>query len=70
METVRAPEGYEGCCYYVDGTRSYQVSVRSIGATWWTNVGSGIPAHLPREERLERARLQIERAVAVGVRIG
>ena len=56
METVKAPPGFEGCCYFNDGSRSYDVAVRRVGETWWKVcfLGAG-HVHLTAEERRARA---------------
>ena len=68
MRTVPAPDGFEGCVYFVDGARSWQASARPIGATWWTLTGPLFGhAHLIAAEVDERAAAMIRRAVELGM---
>lgn len=55
MNVVDAPAGWEACYFWDDGTRSYRVSVRQLGATWWKSVDLIGHAHTQQAELVERS---------------
>lgn len=56
MITIEAPDGYEACRWYCDGTKSWKASVRTIGCTWWTHCGIIGLTHFDNETLNERAK--------------
>lgn len=67
MRPVAAPAGYEGSVSFSDGTRSWQVSARSVGSTWWTNCGLVGHAQTAQDEVDALAREAIEGRVRLGM---
>lgn len=66
MHAVAAPDGFEGCVYFNDGTRTWVVAFRAAGDTYWTNcyLDAG-HAHLTPEEINQRAEAAIRHALTV-----
>ena len=64
MENVSAPNGFEGCTWYCDSSRTWRVSFRAVGETWWTcfYLDAG-HTYLNKEERNTRAEAAIIHAL-------
>lgn len=66
MKTVTAPEGYEGCVYWVDATRTWQPAFRRVGDTWWTNAFFVVGhSYTPEAEVLQQAADSIRRSLGL-----
>lgn len=61
MIRVKAPEGYEACRFYEDGTKQWVVSARVVGDTWWTNGYTIGHTHLVSAELDARAQVEAMR---------
>lgn len=65
MHTVKAPKGWEGLRCYCDATRSWHVSIRRVGETWWTVVGDAGHAWFTSEVLDTRAEAVVAQAVSI-----